>query len=52
MEPAAPVTSTTLPSSVPRIWSSSRCTGSRPEQILDGHLADLSGETVSFNHLG
>ena len=52
MEPAAPVTRTTLPSREPRIWCSSRRNRRAAEQIFDGDVADLGGQTTGFDHFG
>jgi len=49
MDPAAPVTRTTLPWSEPRIWLSSRRTGCGRE-VFDGDIADLGGESVAFDN--
>ena len=52
MEPAAPVTRTTLPWSAPRICVFFQAHGVAAEEIFDGYVADLRGQSVAFDDFG
>ena len=52
MEPAAPVTRTTLPCECAADLVFFEAHGVAAEEVFDGDVADLGGEAVAFDDLG